>query len=159
MSEDKNHVPAADNRQARFALTELIAATRILAATLTGAARRLHRDQGLSVPERALLLELRQNGPQTVPALARRREVSRQFIQVTANPLLVRGVLECQANPAHRRSKLVALTEKGIELAGQVMQREGTLMHEVATGMSAEEIRQATGTLERLQGLMKKHTG
>jgi len=155
-----HHIPTPgnDDRQTLFALNELITATRALADTLKDTARELHEDLDLSVPERSILLELRKSGPMTVPALARHREVSRQFIQVTVNPLLAAGILETRPNPAHRRSKLIALTEKGVDQIRQVMRREGSLMHDLATEFAAEDIRQAAGTLAEVQKILAGQT-
>ncbi|MDX2473194.1 MAG: MarR family winged helix-turn-helix transcriptional regulator [Candidatus Krumholzibacteria bacterium] len=144
----------SDNRQTLFALGELINVTRTLADTLKDTARALHQENSLSVSERSILLDLRKHGPQTVPDLARRREVSRQFIQATVNPLLEEGVLEAQGNPAHRRSKLIVLTDAGVQLIRQVMKKEGSFMTDIATDLNAEEIRQAAETLARVQGLV-----
>ena len=69
------------NRQTLFALGELINVTRTLADTLKDTARVLHQENSLSVSERSILLDIRKHGRQTVPDLARRRGVSRQFIQ------------------------------------------------------------------------------
>ena len=149
----------SDTRQTLFALSELISITRTLAETLKDTARELHEDNALSVSERSVLLELRKHGPLTVPDLARRREVSRQFIQATVNPLLVEGVLEAQDNPAHKRSKLVALTEKGNELIRQIMKREGALMNGLAADLEADEIRQAAETMTRVEGLLERRRG
>ena len=156
-----HHIPTPknDGRQAIFALNELITATRLLADTLKDTARQLHADLHVSVPERSVLLELRKNGPMTVPDLARHHEVTRQFIQTTVNPLLAAGVLETHPNLAHRRSKLVALTEKGIDLIRQVMRREGSLMQGLAAELAAEDIRQAADTLAQVQRLLAKQSG
>jgi len=159
MSNPHIPTPANEGRQTLFALSELININRILADTLKETAHDLHEDLDLSVPARSILLELRKNGPLTVPALARQRDVSRQFIQVTANPMLAAGILESRPNPAHRRSRLMALTNKGTELVRRVMRREGTLMHEVATDLTAAEIRQAAETLTRVQLLMAAQAG
>ncbi len=154
----EDHVPTLpdDNRQALFALNELIIVTRTLSESLKATARRLHGEESLSVPARAILLELRKSGPLTAPELARRREVSRQAVQVTVNPLLAEGILETQTNPAHQRSKLVALSARGTELIRQVMRREGTLMSELAGELAAEDMRRAAATLTQLQQLLTK---
>jgi DNA-binding MarR family transcriptional regulator len=155
MYEDHVPAPRTSDRQAVFALSELITLVRQLGETLKEVARDLHEDRDVSVPARAVLLELRKSGPLTVPELARRREVSRQFIQVTVNPLLEAGVLVAQTNPAHRRSKLLALSDQGTELIRQVMRREGGLLREWATDLTADEIRQAVTTLENLQQVVQ----
>jgi DNA-binding MarR family transcriptional regulator len=146
----------SDNRQTLFALGELINVTRILADTLKDTARELHRENSLSVSERSILLDLRKYGPLTVPDLARRREVSRQFIQATVNPLLEEGVLEARDNPAHRRSKLIVLTEAGTQLIRQVMKKEGAFMNGIALDLDADEIRQAAETLARVEKLIDR---
>lgn len=155
-----HHIPTShpDSRQTLFVLNELIVATRTLADALKDTARHLHGPSQLSVPARAVMLELRKSGPTTVPELARRRQVSRQFMQVTVNPLLADGVLETQTNPAHRRSKLVALSAKGTAMIRQVMRREGALLQELATDLAPEDIRQATATLTQLQQLLAQKT-
>ena len=144
------------NRQTLLALGELINITRTLADTLKDTARELHQENSLSVSERSILLDLRKHGPQTVPDLARRREVSRQFIQATVNPLLAEGVLEARDNPAHRRSKLIALTEAGTQLIRQVMKKEGAFMTGIALDLDADEIRQAAETLARVEELIDR---
>jgi DNA-binding MarR family transcriptional regulator len=146
----------SDNRQTLFALGELINVTRTLADTLKDTARELHQENSLSVSERSILLDLRKHGPQTVPDLARRREVSRQFIQATVNPLLEEGVLEARDNPAHRRSKLIALTDAGVQLIRQVMKKEGAFMNGIALDLDADEIRQAAETLARVEKLIAR---
>ena len=149
----------SDNRQTLFALSELISITRTLADTLKDTARDLHQENSLTVSERTILLDLRKHGSLTVPDLARLREVSRQFIQATVNPLLVEGVLKAQDNPAHRRSKLIALTEAGTQLIRQVMKKEGAFMADLAEDLEADEIRQASETVARVKSLLDRKSG
>jgi DNA-binding MarR family transcriptional regulator len=148
---------SAPGRQSLFALHELIGATRSLAEVLKAAARHLHEESGLSVPERALLLELRKSGPLTVPDLARRRAVSRQYVQNTINVLLTREMVAAEPNPAHRRSRLMTLTPAGVALIRQVMRREGALMQVLAVEVEAGPLRQAADTLEQVERLLSGH--
>ncbi len=60
-----------------------------------------------------VLHTLVREGPMTVPQIARLRPVARQHIQVLANELEEAGLVTFKENPAHKRSKLVALTNKG----------------------------------------------
>jgi len=60
-----------------------------------------------------VLHSLVSEGPQTVPQLARARPVSRQHIQQIANELMAAGFIESLPNPAHRRSRLLAITASG----------------------------------------------
>ena len=53
------------------------------------------------------------DGPQTVPQLAGARPVSRQHIQQIANQAEADGLIAFIDNPAHKKSKLVSLTDAG----------------------------------------------
>jgi DNA-binding MarR family transcriptional regulator len=52
-------------------------------------------------------------GPLTVPAIARSMGLSRQAVQKQVDRMLEQGLVELEANSAHRRSSLVALTSLG----------------------------------------------
>jgi DNA-binding MarR family transcriptional regulator len=63
--------------------------------------------------EWGVLRSLMRDGPQTVPAMARARPISRQHCQTIVNALKAQGFVRLIANPAHKRSKLVEITAKG----------------------------------------------
>jgi DNA-binding MarR family transcriptional regulator len=63
-------------------------------------------------------------GPQTVPAIARIRALSRQNIQTLVNRLEALGYVALAANPAHKRSQLVCLTDAGGTLLSTARKRE-----------------------------------
>jgi DNA-binding MarR family transcriptional regulator len=63
--------------------------------------------------EWGILRMLVNDGPQTVPEMARSRPVSRQHCQTIANALESQGLVEFVDNPKHRKSKLVRATRKG----------------------------------------------
>lgn len=153
-----HHSPdiTSDNRQSLFALNELIGATRALAEMLKQAAESLHAEQKLTMSERSLLLELKKRGPTTVPALARNRNVSRQYIQSTANPLLASGILVTKPNPAHRRSRFLDLTPQGLEMIREAMRKEGGMMKFLVHEFDAEEVRQAAQTIAKLKQNMQR---
>ena len=150
MSDPSRDPKPTEDHQAIFALNELIKATRSLATALNAATRDLHADLDLSVSERGLLITLRQAGDRTVPNLARRRDVSRQFIQSIVNALLARGLVTTRANPLHRRSRLVTLTPAGVTLIRDVMRREGAVLQGLAGGLTAAEIRRAAATVAQV---------
>ena len=52
-------------------------------------ATEIHREEGISAAMRGVLNELAQEGPATVPRIARRRPVSRQHIQTVVNLSLI----------------------------------------------------------------------
>lgn len=131
------------DRQAIFALGELVAATRHLADTLAETAQRLHAAADLGLAERAILLELKKAGPRNVPDLARTRGVTRQATQVTVNALLKRDFVAKRPNPENRRSPLIALTAAGTDLIRQVMRTEGEALGEVVDGLDADALHDA----------------
>ena len=117
----------ADPDEAREKITQITAvidATRVLFHRLSAVADEVHRVAGLTAGPRGVLQDLYQNGPRTVPDMARARPVSRQHIQVLVNTLLERGEVELLPNPAHARSKLVALTDVGMASFDAIRHRE-----------------------------------
>jgi DNA-binding MarR family transcriptional regulator len=129
------------------ALSDLITETRRAFHRLGRAADRLHDDQGLTAAERAILVELAQEGPRTVPQMAKARPVSRQHIQTIVNALLERRLVEGAPNPHHRRSGLVALTDRGRDLVQRVLEKEATVLARLAANFSPGQLEQARRTL------------
>ena len=144
-------LPAEDGRQSILELNQLITATRGLFHDLEEISDLiLARDQ-LSGQERLVMMSLRKRGLSTVPQLARKREVSRQYVQTTVNELARRGLVALHDNPAHKRSRLVDLTRAGEELILGVMAREGEAMRRVAAGLHPEQVREAVAILRRVR--------
>ena len=77
---------------------------------------------------RGVLRNLAANGPMTVPQIAAVRPVSRQFVQRLVEELEREGLVERRVNPAHRRSKLVALTDAGQVVLHEYAAREAPLL-------------------------------
>lgn len=144
-------LPGRSDPRAAFAVGALAAAVRRLADRLEAAARELHAGDGLSVGERALLLQLRQGGYQTIPALAARRGATRQYVQQTLAPLAARGLVEWRENPRHRRSRLAVLSPAGVELARRVLAREGALVGELSRAVPCGQLDQAAAVLGSLE--------
>jgi len=143
--------PAPNASLNLFALHELVTEVRRLNEQLRDVARQLHTDENLSVPERGLLMAIRQGEPRTVPVLARDRGVSRQFVQVTVNDLQARGLVEMITNPRHKRSRLIRLTEVGEDTVRRVMKNEGMAMSNVAGAVDQAGLKQAVSTLRRVR--------
>jgi len=108
------------------------------------------RDSGLTRPMRAVLEQLDQEGPQTVPQLARALAVRRQFVQRVVNDLIAAGLAERQANAAHRRSWMIAPTRAGTDRFAEIQAREWTQLQRVAVDLDRARVREATELLERL---------
>ncbi len=91
----------------------------------------IHEQTELSAPKRTLLLDIDREGPQTVPALAAVRYVSRQIVQTQVNELTQAGYLIAKVNPEHKRSSLIALSAKGKRLVKQMIERENAFIQEL----------------------------
>ncbi|WP_298331408.1 MarR family winged helix-turn-helix transcriptional regulator [Haloactinopolyspora sp.] len=116
---------------------------RVVGPLYRRALRRVERDQpamGMSVGVRAVLDELRRTGALTVPGLARRLDLSRQFVQRMVNDAHTATWVELRANPAHRRSSLVTITPAGEAAIDRVARREHELMSQVGGGLTRGEI-------------------
>jgi len=144
---------SADAVRAALALRRVIDETRRLFRQLARTAEVLHQEDGLSGGERAVLVELAEEGPRTVPEMARARPVSRQHIQAIVNPLLARGLVELVDNPRHRRSKLVRITPNGRDVVGRVRSREGRVVATLVPRLHAGELETTARTLEQLSDL------
>jgi DNA-binding MarR family transcriptional regulator len=106
----------------------------------------------------AVLRHLKQNGPLSVPTIARTRATSRQNIQIIVNRLRTEGYVSLSANPAHRASSLVNLTEKGTMLVDQLGDPETAMSQLVGWAASESEIESAAALLRRIRLLLKgKH--
>ena len=68
---------------------------------------------GLSAGKLGILRTLREEGPRTVPEIARSRPVARQGVQKNADALEAEALVEYLENPRHQRSRMLAITPKG----------------------------------------------
>lgn len=103
-----------------------------------------------------LMRSLAEGGPQTVPAIARSRPVSRQHIQKLADELAAEGLVEFVDNPEHKRSKLMRLTAAGRTRYKSVSGRIQQLADELGRGLDAKKIVAAADVLTRLRERLSK---
>ncbi|MDA0653880.1 MAG: MarR family transcriptional regulator [Proteobacteria bacterium] len=132
------------------ALDHVVRLVRDTFPRLQAAADRLHRHIGVTPAMRAVLEELLDGGPQTVPAIARSRSVSRQHIQSLADALAEAGLVHARPNPAHRRSPLLALSSRGRAVVAALRGAESPVLAELAAGFSADDIAATARTLSGL---------
>jgi DNA-binding MarR family transcriptional regulator len=102
-----------------------------------------------------VLRSLAEEGPQTVPQLARARPVARQRIQKLADELVAAGLIEFVDNPAHRRSKLLRLTPAGRKRYEVLTDRLRGMVEQLVCDLPARDL-QATA---RVVGHMKQRLG
>jgi DNA-binding MarR family transcriptional regulator len=108
------------------------------------------RIEGVSVGVRAVLDLLARNGPLTVPQMGRAQSLSRQFVQRMVNDATASGLVELADNPAHRRSRLVRLTERGSAAIAAVTAREHGLLSQVGGGLTGPEVDACVRVLDRM---------
>lgn len=132
------------------ALIALIDETRSLFHRMTSAAESLHHEGRLSGGRRGVLMELDRHGPRTVPHMARERPVSRQLIQMIVNELAKDGLVESIRNPAHKRSHLIGLTEKGRAHVREMKRKEGALLSRLPLDVAPDDMRAAADVLRAL---------
>lgn len=132
-------------------LESLLNEVRMLFHRAVQVAEELHSAEEVSLGMRAVLEFLLREGPAPVPEIARRRFVTRQHIQTLVNAVVERGLATLEANPAHRRSPLVALTPAGRALIERMRRRELRLYERTDLGVPGEALEEAARTLARVR--------
>ena len=113
----------------------------------------------LTVRMRAVLEILREHGDLTVPDLAQRLEIKRQYVQVMVNETLASGFTEQRANPRHKRSPLLALTAQGWEVIEEIVSREMGLLDRIGADLNPEEVATALKVVLVVTEKMKQAVG
>lgn len=131
-------------------LYQVIWQSRPLMQAAEAAVERGLEGSGLTVRMRAVLEILADGGAATVPEIAQRLEIKRQYVQLMINDTHAAGFTEAVPNPRHQRSKLIALTEVGQRLITQVMQREKELLKRIGGDLPHSELEITLKTMQRL---------
>ncbi|MGO4852714.1 MarR family winged helix-turn-helix transcriptional regulator [Phaeovulum sp. W22_SRMD_FR3] len=113
----------------------------------------------LTVRMRAVLEILRRHGDQTVPDIAARLEINRQYVQLMVNETLAGGFVQQRPNPRHKRSRLVALTDPGRELIDGIIARELALMQEIGADLTDEDVATALNVVLAVTGKLRTLAG
>ncbi|WP_231924812.1 MULTISPECIES: MarR family winged helix-turn-helix transcriptional regulator [unclassified Marivivens] len=113
----------------------------------------------LTVRMRAVLEILHKYGEQTVPELAARLEIQRQYVQIMCNETLASGFIEQRANPRHKRSPILALTDQGSTLIEDILTIEMQIMQEMSEDLSTEDIATALKVVLFVVDGLKKRAG
>jgi DNA-binding MarR family transcriptional regulator len=92
-----------------------------------------------------------EEAPLPVAQIARNMGLTRQAVQRVANVLADEGLTEFAENPDHRRAKLVRLTSKGRTALEEVSRRQIEWSNRLATGLAAEEVKEALGVMRTLR--------
>ena len=106
---------------------------------------------GLLSATQCVLRLLLEQGPKSVPQIARIRGTSRQNVQILVNRLQREGLVTFATNPAHRRSALVTLTAQGESALTSAATAEDDFVHALGAQSSQSEVRSAVALLRRLR--------
>lgn len=121
--------------------------TRLMFHALKHWAETLHQGLDVTVPMRGVLELLLVAGETTVPAMARARGVSRQHVQQQVDALLDKDFVERGENPAHKRSPLIMLTDKGRALIQNMRAEERNALGRLQAGVSDASVMEAAHVL------------
>lgn len=113
----------------------------------------------LTVRMRAVLEMLDKYGEQTVPEIAARLEIKRQYVQIMCNETLAFGLVEQRPNPRHKRSPVLTLTEHGRTLIKEIISTEMKLMGKVGANLSNEDISTALEVVLTVADRLKTQAG
>lgn len=100
--------------------------------------------------KRALMRNLVDHGPLTIPQMAMMRPVSRQFIRALVEELVLEEFVQLAPNPAHKTAALVTLTAKGRKQARLDASLEAELLELLAVDLSEDDLKVAAATLSAL---------
>ncbi|KAJ56624.1 MarR family transcriptional regulator [Actibacterium mucosum KCTC 23349] len=139
----------------RDPLYQLIWMSRPLMQAAEAAVERGLQGSGLTVRMRAVLEILHRNGDASVPELAARLEIKRQYVQVMVNETLQAGLTERRVNPRHKSSALVSLTDTGRALIADVLDREAVLVAQIGAGIDPAEAERALNVVQALTEKLK----
>ena len=112
---------------------------------------------GMTVRMRAVLEILNQHGDLTVPDLAEKLDIQRQYVQVMVNETIEAGWTEKHPNPRHKRSSLLRLTPEGHAVISGVMAREMAVVRDIAATFDAEEVEIAHKVVQALTAALRRH--
>ena len=120
-----------------------------LHASLSLAMDSVHERAGLRTPQVRVADRLL-HGPATVPHIAADLSMSRQYVQTVCNELQEQGLMAFIDNPRHKRSKLVALTEKGQKALVQTRENEAALIQQYLPDICSQQVAEASALLKLL---------
>jgi DNA-binding MarR family transcriptional regulator len=112
--------------------------------------------QGRHSTGRRSILKSLAEGPQTVPAMARRRSVSRQHVQKLVDELKADGLVGTRPNPRDRRSRLIVLQSRGRAFLEELRAREAELFAQLAEGLRLEDFEQATRLVREIRERLER---
>ena len=146
----------SDKTTASEAMQELVVETIAAFFLLRATGRRIEAVTAADGGYWGMLRSLKLEGAQTVPQIARSRPVSRQHIQKLANEMIADGVVELVNNPAHKRSKLLQLTDKGETIFQEITARIAQAAAGLSQDMDIADLQVAVRVLRQLSAKLRQ---
>lgn len=116
----------------------------------------VRQDVGITSAMRVVLETLHEGGAQTVPQIARAKDVSRQHIQALVDRLFANQLISMRQNPRDRRSPLLALSEPGERIVERMREREVRLLSEMSRVLGEDDMDVALTTLDALRAYLER---
>lgn len=135
------------NHAAAYEVTWLV---RRLFRSMASAADQYLQDFGISAADRAVMEFLHPEQRLSVPQIAAKYSVSRQHVQVTVNRLIEIDLLHVIDNPRHKRSPLIALSDRGRDLFIKIQRRDDELLQHLFADVPAANVQTTRATLQTL---------
>ena len=129
---------------------EVVWLVRRLFRAMADTADQYLKDDELTAADRAVMEFLYPEQQLSVPAIAAKYRVSRQHVQVTVNRLIRRGLIRALANPQHKRSPLMRLSELGRETFAEIRRNESVIIEKMFDDLRGEDIDVARQLLRSL---------
>ena len=104
---------------------------------------------------RRLIDKLDRHPLQSVPQLARDHGLSRQRVQCLVDTLLKEGLAERSPNPAHKRSDLLRLTERGKTRARLQSASYHRFLRALHVSIAHLNLREAKEVIEKVRGAIE----
>jgi DNA-binding MarR family transcriptional regulator len=131
---------------------ELIVAVLSLGVRLLEGGGRLVEDLGLTPARWQVLGALSLSpAPLTVPQIARNLGLARQSVQRLVDLLEAQGFVRLEANPHHRRAKLVVMTREGVAVYRRAERRQRPWAESLVADLPDAAVRDAIDVLRRLE--------
>ena len=103
-----------------------------------------------------LLQLLEAEGPITMADLARKRSVSRQYIQKIASTPIGNEWIRLDPNPADRRAPLMAITDTGRRRLKSHRERVDRALGTLSRHVTAEDVKKAAATIALVRSLLDR---
>lgn len=132
-------------------LTEIILETFKLNGLLITEGDQLIQTLGMSSARWKILGAMSESAtPMTVPDIARMMGQSRQAVQRLVNEMKKEGLIETQANPNHKRSKQLVLTESGRQMYADIMHQYIPWINAIGEEFNRDELALVASVLLKL---------